>query len=221
VVSSIQACLSKALNNIGADFNAKGILDIQVIPENVNKTVLAEASGAVVSVPSSLAATAHGANETTEFLAESQTGTDVNGSAADATVYINMTDLSVFNLSTTQAPAAGQYDLTTILTHEMLHALGFDGLIGQSTTQKTVYDTYVVNQNGAPYFTGPHAESVYGGPVPLAPSSAGSGSAYYHVAIASDLMSDALSAAQTKTISKLDLAILQDLGAPVLVGLTS
>jgi hypothetical protein len=82
----------------------------------------------------------------------------------------------------------------------------------------TTYDSYVVTQNGKPYFTGPAAESVYGGPVPLAAASAGPGSAYYHVAISSDLMSDSLSAAQVKTVSKLDEAILQDLGAPVLVG---
>jgi hypothetical protein len=34
-------------------------------------------------------------------------------------------------------------------------------------------------------------------------------------------MSDALRAGDVKTISNLDLAILQDLGAPVLVGLAS
>ena len=221
VVSSIQACLTKALNNIAADFNAKGTLDIKVVPENVNKSVLAEASGALVPVPANLSATAHTATQTTAFLVESQTGLDANGDASDATVYINMADLNQFNLSTTQSPASGQYDLTTILTHEMLHALGFDGLIGQSTSQRTVYDTYVSLQSGVPYFTGPHAQSVYGGPVPLAAASTGSGSAYYHVAVASDLMSDALRAGDVKTISKLDLAILQDLGAPVLVGIAS
>ena len=85
----------------------------------------------------------------------------------------------------------------------------------------TTYDSYVVTQNGKPYFTGPAAESVYGGPVPLAAASAGPGSAYYHVAISSDLMSYSLSAAQVKTVSKLDLAILQDLGAPILVGVAT
>jgi hypothetical protein len=218
VETSIQACLTKALNAIGLFLNAKGSLDIQVIPENTSTSVLAEASGALVTVPSSLSASSHGANETTAFLVESQTGTDANGSTPDAKVYINMANLSKFNLNTAQAPSSGQYDLTTILTHEMLHALGFDGLIGQSTSQMTTYDSYVVTKNGTPYFTGPAAESVYGGPVPLAAASAGPGSAYYHVAISSDLMSDSLSAAQVKTVSKLDVAILQDLGAPVLVG---
>ena len=221
VQASIQSCLTKALNNIGQFFNAKGSLDIQVIPENTNKTVLAEASGALVPVSSSIASTAHGASQTTDFLLESQTGIDINGSQADATVYINMANLSQFNLNPSVLPSASQYDLTSILTHEMFHALGFDGMIGSSTTQMTSYDTYVVTKNGTPYFTGPYAESVYGGPVPLAPVSKGSGSAYYHVAVASDLMNDSISAGQVKTVSKLDLAILQDLGAPILVGVAA
>ena len=221
VQASIQSCLTKALNNIGQFFNAKGSLDIQVIPENTNKTVLAEASGALVPVSSSIASTAHGASQTTEFLLESQTGVDINGSQADATVYINMANLSQFNLNPSVLPSSSQYDLTSILTHEMFHALGFDGMIGSSTTQMTSYDTYVVTKNGTPYFTGPYAESVYGGPVPLAPVSKGSGSAYYHVAVASDLMNDSISAGQVKTVSKLDLAILQDLGAPILVGVAT
>jgi len=221
VETSIQACLTKALTNIGTFFNAKGSLDIQVLPENTNTSVLAEASGAMVPIPSSISSTAHGATQTTEFLAESQTGTDANGSQADATVYINMADLKNFNLNNNMSPTSSQYDLTTILTHEMLHALGFDGTIGSSTSQMTTYDTYVVTKNGAPYFTGPEAESIYGGPVPLAPASAGQGSAYYHVAIPSDLMSDSLSLGQVKTISKLDLAILEDLGTPVLVGINA
>jgi hypothetical protein len=221
VETSIQTCLTKALTNIGTFFNAKGSLDIQVLPENTNTSVLAEASGAMVPVSSSISNTAHGASQTTEFLAESQTGTDANGTQADATVYINMADLNKFNLNPNIAPTSSQYDLTTILTHEMLHALGFDGTIGSSTTQMTTYDTYVVSKNGTPYFTGPAAESVYGGPVPLAPVSAGSGSAYYHVALSSDLMNDSIGAGQVKTISKLDLAILQDLGAPVLVGVSA
>ena len=221
MVASIQSCLTQALNNIGSHFNAKGNLDVKVVPEITTKSVLAEASGALVAMPSSLLSSAHGATLTTDFLAESQTGIDANGSQPDATVYINMADLSLFDLNPLVAPTSTQYDLTTILTHEMLHALGFDGLIGSSASQSTAYDRYVVMQNGTPYFTGPDAQSVYGGPVPLAPVSTGAGSAYYHVAVSSDLMNNTIGPAQVKTISKLDLAILQDLGAPVLVGIAA
>jgi hypothetical protein len=221
VQASIQSCLTKALNNIGQYFNAKGTLDIQIMPENINNTILAEASGAILPATYSIASTAHGATKTTEFLLESQTGIDLNGSQADATVYINMANLSKFNINPSVTPSSGQYDLTTILTHELLHALGFDGMLGTATTQMTAYDTYVVNKNGMPYFNGPNAESVYGGPVPLAPVTAGTGSAYYHVALASDLMNSSIGVGQVKTVSKLDLAILQDLGAPIIVGMVS
>ena len=177
--SGVQACLTAALNKIGAFLNAKGSLDIQVVAQNTTPNVLAQAAPALVSTPASIQSTANGANVSTEFLVESQTGQDANANKADATVYINMADYSKFNLNPTQAPGSAQFDLTTILEHEMIHALGFSGEIGSSSTLKTQFDTYVSMLNGQPYFTGTHAEAVYGGPVPLAPVSAGAGSAYY------------------------------------------
>jgi len=218
--TAVETCLVAALNKIGTFLNAKGSLDIQVIPENTSSNVLAEASGTLVNVPSSLS-TAHGATYTTAFLAESQTGTDPNGSQSDAKVYINMSDWSLFNTNPSVAPSKSQYDLTTVLTHELLHALGFDGLYPSSKGYTTTYDTFIQMQNGLPYFTGPKAVAVYGGPVPLDPASAGAGSAYYHVKVAGDMMSDAISAGTVRSISALDIAMLQDLGAPVLVGVTT
>ncbi len=218
--SAVQACLVAALGKIGSFLNAKGSLDIQVIPESTSSNVLAEASGALVNVPSTLS-TSHGANYTTAFLAESQTGVDANGTQADAKVYINMNDWSLFNTNPAALPSKTQYDLTTVLTHEMFHALGFDGLYPNSNGFQTTYDTFIQMQNGQPYFTGPKAEAVYGGPVPLDPASAGAGSAYYHVKVASDMMSDAISAGTVRSISNLDIAMMQDLGAPVLVGVSS
>ena len=213
-LSPIQTCLTAALNKMATYLNVKGVLDIKVMPENVSGNVLAEASGAMVGVPSSLVASSKGANVTTEFLAESQTGLDMNGTQADATIYINMSNYARFNLNPNQSPTSTQFDLTSVLSHELLHALGFDGNYGYST-QKTVYDTYISMINGSPYFTGAHAQSIYGGPVPLAPSSAGAGSAYYHVKVSNDLMSDALGAGVVRSISSLDLAMLQDMGVSI------
>ena len=218
--SSVQTCLVAALNKIGVYLNAKGTFDIQVIPENTSSNVLAEASGALVTVPGSLT-TAHGANYTTAFLAESQTGTDLNGTQADAKVYINMSDWSLFNTNPNAAPSKSQYDLTTVLTHELLHALGFDGNYPSANSSKTTYDTYIQMQNGLPYFVGPKALAVYGGPVPLELASSGVGSAYYHLKVASDMMSSALSPGTVRSISSLDVALLQDLGAPVIVGIAT
>ncbi len=213
-LASIQTCLNAALNKMAPFLNVKGVLDIKVMPESVSTNVLAEASGAMVSVPSSLLANSKGATITPAFLAESQTGLDMNGSQADATIYINMANFSKFNVNPNQAPSSTQYDLTSVLGHELLHALAFDGNYGFST-QKTIYDQYISIINGSPFFIGAHAESVYGGPVPLAPGSAGAGSAYYHVKVNNDLMSDAIGAGLVRPISALDLAMLQDMGVSI------
>jgi len=218
--TSVQACLLAALNKIGGFLNAKGSLDIQVIPENTSPSVLAEASSAMVTVPSTLK-TAHGANYTTAFLTESQTGIDANGTQADAKVYINMSNWSLFNTNPSAAPSKSQYDLTTVLTHELLHAMGFEGNYPNPGAYQTTYDTYIQMQNGVPYFVGPKAQAVFGGPVPLDPASSGAGSAYYHLKVASDLMSSALPPGTVRSISALDVAVMQDLGAPVIVGVAS
>jgi hypothetical protein len=218
--SSVQTCLVAALNKIGVYLNAKGTFDIQVIPENTSANVLAEAASAFVAVPGSLT-TAHGAKFTTAFLTESQTGIDANGTQADAKVYINMSNWSSFNTNPTASPSKSQYDLTTVLSHELLHAMGFEGNYPTSSSSQTTYDTYIQMQNGLPYFVGPKAQAVYGGPVPLDPASSGAGSAYYHLKVASDMMSSALPPGTVRSISALDLAMMQDLGAPVIVGVVT
>ena len=218
--SSVQTCLVAALNKIGVYLNAKGTFDIQVIPENTSANVLAEAASAMVTVPGSLT-TAHGAKFTTAFLSESQTGTDANGTQADAKVYINMSNWSSFNTNPSASPSKSQYDLTTVLTHELMHAMGFEGMYPNASSSQTTYDTYIQMQNGLPYFLGPKAQAVYGGPVPLDPASSGAGSAYYHLKVASDMMSSALPPGTVRSISALDLAMMQDLGAPVIVGIAT
>ena len=93
----------------------------------------------------------------------------------------------------------------------VLNNKGFLGTTFAARNQ-TVFDSYVTMTNGKPFFTGSNAETVYGSPVPLAPPSAGAGSAYYHVDVPNDLMSASPSIGQTRAISALDLAILRDLG---------
>ena len=104
--------------------------------------------------------------------------------------------------------------------HELLHAMGFTGDLGISTSVLSAYDSLVRFTNGTPYFVGSHAQQVYGGPVPLAPATAGTGSAYYHVNVPGDLMNEAIGLGQVRSISSLDLAMLQDIGDPVLVGVS-
>lgn len=214
--SAIQADLTKALNDIGKYLNVAGTLDIHLQAQVLGTGILAQASGAMVNTPSAVSSYDHGANVCSEFQAECITGVDANGSLADANVYINTAYLSKMNLSTTSGPSSSQFDLTSILEHEMLHALGFEGYLGTSSSSSysTAFDKCVQMINGNPYFVGANAEAVYGGAVPLAPASAGQGSAYYHVNVAGDLMNDSIAPGQTKTISALDLAMLKDIGIP-------
>ena len=211
--SGIQACLNKAMADLGKFINAKGVFDVQVLPESTSPSVLAEASGAMVQTGAK--------TEKTEFQLESLSGTDANGSTFDATVYVNLANISRFNLDPTKQPLAGQYDLTTVLEHELLHAIGFTGEIGTSSGVSSSFDQFVNFVNGQPFFMGASAQAVYGGPVPLAPASAGAGSAYYHLNLNNDLMSTSIAAGQIRSISKLDLAMLQDMGVPMLVGVAT
>lgn len=213
---AVETDLTKALNDIGKYLNAQGSLDLFLTGKPLNGTVLAQAQGVTVSTPSSLLAAEHNATQSTIFQIESQTGSDPNGASPDATVTINTSLLSRMNLDPTKAPAANQYDLTTVLEHELLHAMGFAGYLGTSSsaTLATAFDEQVQFINGAPYFVGKNAEAVYGGPVPLAPASAGPGSAYYHVNVPNDLMDTSLAPGLVRTISTLDVAMLKDLGIP-------
>jgi len=210
--SGIQACLNKAMTDLGKYFNAKGVLNLQVLPETVARTVLAETSPSMVVTSST--------SVSTEFQLESTSGTDSNGSSYDAVIYVNLANLSSLNLEPGKAPTSSQYDLATVLEHELLHAMGFTGDLGISTSVLSAYDSLVRFTNGTPYFVGSHAQQVYGGPVPLAPSTAGTGSAYYHVNVPGDLMNEAIGLGQVRSISSLDLAMLQDIGDPVLVGVS-
>ena len=64
-------------------------------------------------------------------------------------------------------------DADSVFIHEFGHIFGFQGYRDQSTgtlwwpNAESVFDTWVTLLNNAPYFTGPDAESVYGGAVPL------------------------------------------------------
>jgi len=114
-------------------------------------------------------------------------------------------------------------DAESVFTHEFGHIFGFEGyrdpltgglLFGAEST----FDTWVTFLNNAPYFTGPSAESVYGGAVPLTvgniyhvgnPSGPAAGLEVYP----GDLMNGNVFYRGTKyDISPLDAAIFADLG---------
>lgn len=222
---AIKNDLSKAISDIAKYLNAQGSFDILLTGKALGSSILAQSQGGTCSTPSSLVSLEHGATQSTIFQVESCSGYDANGASPDATVVINTNLLSRMNLDQTKAPTSSEYDLTTVLEHELLHAMGFTGYLGTSSGGAfyTSFDKEVQFINGNPFFVGKNAEAVYGGPVPLAPASAGAGSAYYHVNVSGDLMSASLAPGQVKTVSALDAAILKDIGIPetTLVGVST
>ncbi|HCT99472.1 MAG TPA: hypothetical protein DF614_05260 [Methylococcaceae bacterium] len=215
-LASIQANIKAALNNIGNYVSSKAVFNLEILTENTSQKTLAETASTMVSTTGK-----NGVTQTTAFLAESVSGIESSATMPDATLYINLSMLNQMSFSGT--PVSNKYDLTSILTHEILHGMAFSGnLDSGSNAAKTPFDALVSMQNAAtPTFIGSHAQTVNGNtPVPLDPASAGEGSAYYHVAIANDLMSDAIGKGEVRTISPLDLAMLEDMGV-TLVGVQS
>ena len=165
------------------------------------------------------------------------TGNYVPGLSSDITVNLLAGNLgSVYvNPSPTPMPSgtvpAGEYDLVTVFRHELAHGFGFGGLTDSNGTlgsQETLFDHYIQNVNGTIDFTGPDAEATYGAllgtgtatPVPLTTLNNGEGYAHFANSTldvnATDLMSGlGLPPGTQRDISAMDLAVLQDVGAPV------
>jgi hypothetical protein len=118
---------------------------------------------------------------------------------------------------------ANKTDAESVFTHEFGHIFGFEGYRDPLTGgllfgAESIFDTWIIFLNNAPYFTGPSAESVYGGAVPLTVGN------LYHVGNRSgpgadlevypaDLMNGNVFYRGTKyDISPLDAAIFADLG---------
>ena len=112
-------------------------------------------------------------------------------------------------------------DAESAFIHEFGHIFAFAGWRNPSTgalggNYESTFDSLITQKNGYLYFTGKHAESVYGGPVPLTygnyehdgNQAPGPGSN-----LLSDLMNGVLFYRGTRyDISALDLAILDDTG---------
>ena len=215
-LANVEASVKTALENLGKYISSKAVLNLEILTENTSPKTLAESTATMVNTSG-----ANGVTQTTSFLAEAAAGTNLNGSTPDATVYINLADINQLSFSGT--PAANKYDLTSILTHEILHGIAFTGNLDQagSSAAKTPYDALVSMQNNSPVFTGTNAKTANkNAVVPLTTAAAGDGSAYYHVAVANDLMSDSLAKGQIRAISALDVGMLQDMGVTV-VGVPS
>lgn len=209
----VQANIKTALENIGQYIRSDAVFHVKVLPISSNENILAQANASVIPTKNN----PNNDNADTTFIADSVRGSDLNSDTNDSTLYINVKKLD--QMSFNGVPTPDKYDLTSILTHEILHGLAFTGLVDSTTHKefKTAYDGLIATQeDGSPIFVGRHAKTANGGnPVPLSSKDSGTGSAYYHVAIPDDLMSPSIKKNEVKTISNLDIAMLQDMGISV------
>jgi hypothetical protein len=210
---SVQANVITALENIGKYIRSDAVFNLKILATHEKTDMLAQANATIVrteNVPDDV-------NADTLFISDSIRGADFDSELHDSKLYINSEKLE--QMSFTGLPTPDKYDLTSILTHEILHGLAFTGLVDSPTNSdlKTAYDGLMVQQeNGSLIFVGRHAKTANGGnPVPLSSVDEGAGSAYYHVAIPNDLMSPSIRKNEVKSISNLNVAMLQDMGINV------
>jgi hypothetical protein len=168
-------------------------------------------------------------------LYELRTGVDPNGAAPDAVISIDPNYLrqSVWAdptpADTTDAVPGDRVDLVSVLRHETGHMLGIISAKpggGGSVPWETTFDQLTVTRSDGAFFIGEHARAAYGGDVPL--TTLPGGEAYSHLGnslaepAGTDLMNGVAFYLGTRyEISPLDLAILEDIGAPVVPDATA
>ncbi len=163
------------------------------------------------------------------------TGIHSRGTPPDA--FIDVSPSSINNMFLDPNPTArtspipfGAPDAISVFTHEIGHALGFNGWRSGTTGALSTFDTarrlpyqsdfdsYVTFVGGNLYFNGPKAMAVYGGPVPVEYGD------YGHIGnrsprpgsnLTTDLMYGTALNGTREYISALDIAILQDTGLPL------
>ena len=172
-------------------------------------------------------------------LAEARTGVDPNGSGPEVDLDFNARDylphawFDPSGAARTGRVPSGRADFISVALHEMMHALGFQGYRAISGPAygtlsggtESSFDALSSFSNGVLYFRGPLATAVYGGPVPLTtvgPSDPLTSQNFYHLGnpwgrpgadLSGDIMNGMSFATGSRyTLSKLDLAILADLG---------
>jgi hypothetical protein len=101
----------------------------------------------------------------------------------------------------TGTPASNQYDFAGVAAHELLHILGY-GLGADS------YDRWTTT--GA--FTGPNAQAIYGGPVPLDPSDRDHWASNLRIGGVMPLMVPSIPAGMAREVTAIDFAALADIG---------
>ncbi len=164
------------------------------------------------------------------------TGIDVNGAEPDVEINIGIDGYLQTELWFDPDPAlrlaavpADRTDAFSVLLHEWGHALGFNGWMDGATGvlpggYASTFDTRVNTVGGEPgptlYFAGPQSLALHGAPVPLSFGNhghVGNADGRDGAHLLGDLMNgESFSRGTRYTISSLDLAMLADMGVPIL-----
>ncbi len=145
---------------------------------------------------------------------ELQDGVDRNGQGnADLFVTIDADRLSNGEFFLGGPNGGGvpnnQFDLFSIVLHELAHGLGFLGFGEGPGGDESVFDSFVSDEGDAGlFFNGPEAVALVGGPLQLVDDS--------HVDLGNDLLHDTIGRGNRRPISNIDVSVLQDIGLPIL-----
>ena len=144
---------------------------------------------------------------------EMQTGTDPNGSAPDFSININIDLINsgefFFGLLGDPNPPLTQFDLFSVMLHEIGHGLGFTSLLDQGLV--ALLDSWVIGDPFAPEYTGPLAVAAFGGNVPLDDSIA-----HTATSVGNSVMGPFFDKGVRTFLGEIDILILQDIGLPIL-----
>lgn len=109
--------------------------------------------------------------------AEIRSGVDVNGDKSDAVVTVGTTNLDRYywfdeTLGSTDDIPLNKTDGFQVMLHELLHTMGFNGWLANSTGPYTgnaisLYDSLFKLDGGRSYFVGDNAKAAYGAEVPV------------------------------------------------------
>ncbi|MEL7487039.1 MAG: hypothetical protein AAGJ87_07485, partial [Pseudomonadota bacterium] len=157
---------SRYLPNTGA------VIEIEVDVEELGDRVLAQAGpNATVGVDD------NGFTRSSNVAYEVRTGIDINGAAADGGVTLDLSSLVDGDYYIETAPQTRdsnvpffQFDLLSIIIHELGHTLGFISFEDDSQFQ-TVFQSLITGSGDNRVFNGAAATAFFGGPVPLEPDS--------------------------------------------------
>ncbi len=142
---------------------------------------------------------------------ELQSGSDPNGAQYDISIDINSTSLTggEFYLDLDDPiVSSGQFDLFTVILHEIGHGLGILSFQGDPTGDLSVYDQFLDTGSGYAYFIGPNTSALSPTGIKLVSDD------WSH--INSDLMEPFLSEGFRGYVSEADIEILADIGLPIL-----